>query len=54
MMIAEALELPAVGLAGAPEVTERRLPIVGPDEPVHDVIPGLVLQAAVMEERPRA
>ena len=52
MVVTEALELPTVGLACAPEVTERVLAIGRTGHSVHDVVLGLVLQAAVMVESP--
>ena len=52
MVVTEALELPTVGLACAPEVTERVLAVGWTGHSVHDVVLGLVLQAAVVVQRP--
>ena len=53
MVVTEALELPAVGLTGAPDVADGVLAVVRGRHPVDDVVLGLVLQAAVMVESPR-
>ena len=52
MVVAEALELPTVGLTGAPDVADGVLAVVRSRHPVDDVVLGLVLQAAVVEESP--
>ena len=52
MVVTEALELPTVCLTGAPDVAHGLLAVVGSRHPVDDVVLRLVLQAAVVVERP--
>ena len=53
MVVTETLELPTVGLTGAPDVADRVLAVSRSRHPVDDVVLRLVLQAAVVVERPR-
>ena len=53
-MIAEALELPAVGLAGAPDVANRISSIGCVLYTMDDIVLGLILKAAVMIQTSRA
>ena len=53
MVVAEALELPTVGLTGAPDVADRVLAVSRSRHPVDDVVLRLVLQPAVVVESPR-
>ena len=54
MVVAEALELPTVCLAGAPDVAHWVLAVSRGRHPVDDVVLRLVLQATVVVESPRA
>ena len=53
-MVGEGLELAAVGLAGAPHVAHGLRAVAGVGHAVHQVVLGLVLEAAVVVQRPGA
>ena len=52
MVVAEALEFPTVGLTGSPDVAQWVLAVSRDGNSVDDVVLRLVLQAAVVVQRP--